>query len=178
MKKIFLVLLCCSFSLFFSCHRVEKNTKSIGMANPVKDCTPEYLLEAMGVSFNEPAESQEILYSSISDSIAQMRFNWKGCNCIARIKSSDKMDDISGCYYDWEKEIQTKIGWCDAVIKYAVIQDGNIVAVCNWYDVVPGLLYSFSMVVPGIGPGDVSDVAELVQDLATQTYVITQHEVE
>ncbi|MBQ5471571.1 MAG: hypothetical protein IIT58_06160 [Treponema sp.] len=170
MKKVFVIFSILLSVSMISCRRIDnKNKGTIGMPNPIKACTAEDL-EKAGFAFIVPSESQEVSYSIISDSIAQMSFNWKGCDCNARMQSEKELKDISGYWYTWETEYDSKVSGCDAKVKYATKEDGNIAAVCLWFDSNNGYLYSFSMTVPGIGPGDISDVGTLVLNLAEQTY--------
>lgn len=174
----FIVALCVAI-----CFKLQKNRKSdfkCGLPNPVRECSAEEVLEKTGFSFKVPSEAEDVHYSVIAGNLAQMNFVWSGCDCTARIKAAEgvELEDISGCWYNWEKVSDEKIGWCKAVAKYLTTEKGNVVAVCSWIDAVPGIVYSFSMDIPGLGPGDIDDIRRLCLKLAEETWVPAQGDVE
>ena len=164
MKYILFVL---TVTLFLSCSGNNKSTKRlIGMSNPVKEVSYEYIQDNLNLSFSYPSEAVEIHYSVISDNLAQMSFVWNGCDCLARKKYCNNYEDISGLYYSWEKEASEKINGHDIKVRYLTIENGNVIANAVWYDSKKALMTSFYMNIPGIGPGDIDDIRRLCLELA------------
>jgi len=114
------------------------------IANPWTETTPEELVETLGLSFNPPEGAQEIVYRMLeSEALAEMQFVYEGANCTARIKPAVEFEDISGMYYEWEDSGECEIQYCPGAWMQ-MAADGQTVALCLWYDVVPGLMYSVS----------------------------------
>lgn len=181
MKKIVCLLL--GALCFVSCAKPAKksvNSRLVGMPNPVRECSREEVLSQTGFTFKVPQQAEDVHFSVIGGKLAQMNFVWSGCDCTCRIKASEgvELEDISGYWYNWEKVTDEKIGWCKAVAKYLTTEKGNVVAVCNWIDVVPGIVYSFSMDIPGLGPGDIDDIRRLCLKLSEECWVPAQGDVE
>lgn len=178
MKKI--VLLISVVCLVAGCDRPGKSSRAVGLPNPVRECSAQEVLEKTGFKFNIPQGGEDVHYSVIGGTLAQMNFVWSGCDCIARAKAtgSVELEDISGYYYNWEKITEETVGWCKAQAKYLTTEMGNVIAVCNWIDVVPGVVYSFSMDIPGLGPGDIDDIRRLCLKLSNETWIPLQGDVE
>lgn len=119
----------------------------IGMPNPVHESTAEEILRKVGVSFAIPEGAENVHYSVIGDSLAQMDFVWNKAECTARAELSNELSlkDISGFYYDWKNSADVKIGYNNAKAKWTKDENGNSVGICIWWDGVPGIMYSVSM---------------------------------
>lgn len=176
MKKSFFIVLV--LLTLMSCHKSNssKFTNTSRIPNPLVQSSAQEILNKLGFSFKIPEGAQEISYSIIADELAQMDFTWNAIKCCARIKASSQAEDISGCYYSWEKVYPAKISYNDVSVKYITESDGNIIAAATWYDKAPGISYSFTLSVPGIGPGNIDDVGELCRSLAEETWIQTQGE--
>lgn len=185
MNKFFCVLALFCVIVFAGCEKrpaggQSKNAGMAGMVNPMKCSGPEEILEVLGVEFKVPEMAQEVKYFLIGNRLAQMDFFWKGIDCTARIRLCEEkvLEDISGMYYSWETESDCEIGWCRGKVKYVTRNDGAIVSVCCWLDGRSGVLYSLSMIIPGIGPGDISDVKGLIEKIAYETWIPCESKVE
>lgn len=159
--------------IFASClsGRTTKESDSVVyIPNPVTKATPRQIMEGLGVEFLVPLNATDISYSIIADKIAQMSFIWINARCCARIQSTSQLEDISGMYYEWNKEEPCRIGWCDGVVKLLDKENSDeSTGVCLWYDAAPGLMYSLSME----GNANVDNLTNLAQ----QIYKTTQKEV-
>lgn len=140
MKRFFLLLLL-PLLLLSGCKQ-----KQVQMPNPVVESSFEEIQEKLGITFGIPKDAENIYYSIIAGDLAQMDFIWQEAECTARIKASTstELEDISGFYYEWDKEIELPVGYNSATARWSVI-DGQTVGICIWQDIVPGLTYSVSM---------------------------------
>ena len=140
MKRLFLLLLLPLF-LFISCKQ-----KQVEMPNPVVESSFEEIQQKMGITFGIPKDAENIYYSIIAGDLAQMDFTWQEAECTARIKASTttELEDISGFYYEWDKEIELPVGYNSATARW-IEADGETIGICIWQDIVPGLTYAVSM---------------------------------
>ena len=140
MKRLFLLLLL-PLLLFISCKQ-----KQVQMPNPVVESSFEEIQEKLGITFGLPKDAEDIYYSIIAGDLAQIDFIWQGAECTARIKASTstELEDISGFYYKWEKEVELPVGYNSATARWFE-GDGETIGICIWQDIVPGLTYSVSM---------------------------------
>lgn len=116
------------------------------MPNPVVESTFEEIQQKLGITFGIPKDAENIYYSIIAGDLAQMDFIWQETECTARIKpsTSTELEDISGFYYEWNKEIEIPVGYNTATARW-IESDGETIGICIWQDIVPGLTYSVSM---------------------------------
>ena len=140
MKRLFLLLLL-PLLLLSGCRQ-----KQVQMPNPVLESSFEEIQEKLGITFGIPKDAENIYYSIISGDLAQMDFIWQEAECTARIKASTstELEDISGFYYEWDKEIELPVGYNSATARW-IEADGETIGICIWQDIVPGLTYSVSM---------------------------------
>ena len=118
----------------------------LDMENPWTETTPEAMVETIGLSFSLPEGAEEIAYRMLeSEALAEVQFVLNGSQCTARIRPSMGFEDISGMYYDWTMVEDCEILWCPGKVMQTEA-DGQYVALCLWYDVVPGLMYSVSVI--------------------------------
>ena len=138
--KHFLLLLI-PLLLFCGCKQ-----KQVEMPNPVVESTFEEIQQKLGITFGIPKDAENIYYSIIAGDLAQMDFIWQETECTARIKpsTSTELEDISGFYYEWNKEIEIPVGYNTATARWFE-SDGEITGIVIWQDIVPGLTYSVSM---------------------------------
>ena len=116
------------------------------MPNPVVESSFEEIQEKLGITFGIPKDAENIYYSIIAGDLAQMDFTWQEAECTARIKASTstELEDISGFYYEWDKEIELPVGYNSATARW-IESDGETIGICIWQDIVPGLTYAVSM---------------------------------
>ena len=140
MKRLFLLLLLPLF-LMTGCKQ-----KQVEMPNPVVESSFEEIQEKLGITFGIPKDAENIYYSIIAGDLAQMDFTWQEAECTARIKASTttELEDISGFYYEWDKEIELPVGYNSATARW-IEADGETIGICIWQDIVPGLTYAVSM---------------------------------
>ena len=137
----FSLLLLLPLLLFCGCRK-----KQVEMPNPIVESSSEEILQKLGITFGIPKDAENIYYSIIAGELAQMDFIWQDAECTARIKASTttELEDISGYYFEWDKEVELPVGYNSAKARWSVI-DGQTVGICIWQDIVPGLTYSVSM---------------------------------
>lgn len=115
---------------------------AVGMANPWRETTQEELLETLGVTFGVPEGAEDVVYRVLeSEGVAEMQFAWQGTEYIARIRSAEAFEDISGFFYDWNSVEECEISWCAGQLLRADTDAGSV-WLCLWYDAAPGLMYS------------------------------------
>ena len=136
-----LLLLFIPLLLFCGCKQ-----KQVEMPNPVVESTFEEIQQKLGITFGIPKDAENIYYSIIAGDLAQADFIWQETECTARIKpsTSTELEDISGFYYEWNKEIEIPVGYNTATARW-IESDGETIGICIWQDIVPGLTYSVSM---------------------------------
>ena len=139
--KRFSLLLLLPLLLFCGCRK-----KQVEMPNPIVESSSEEILQKLGITFGIPKDAENIYYSIIAGELAQMDFTWQEAECTARIKASTttELEDISGYYFEWDKEVELPVGYNSAKARWSVIDD-QTVGICIWQDIVPGLTYSVSM---------------------------------
>ena len=171
-----LLLIFISFTLIFSSCQNKKSAKKgqnlIGMANPMRESTNQQIYEKFSLSFNIPSESEDEKFFIIQDKVAQFSFSWHSLECISRFAPGAEMADISGLYYDWEKNYSEIIDGKEIYVRYVMTSGGDIISSSHFFDEVNKINYSFSISVIGIGPGDIDDVGELCKKLALQCWQI------
>ena len=125
----------------------ENRPVVIGMPNPIRESTAEDILNTLGVTFSVPEGAENVQYSVIGDSLAQMDFVWNNAECTARAEPSGEtsLKDISGFYYNWKNSAELKVGYNEAKANWTKDENGNSVGICIWWDAAPGIMYSVSM---------------------------------
>ncbi len=119
----------------------------VEMPNPIVESSFEEIQQKLGITFGIPNGAENIYYSIIAGNLAQMDFVWQETECTARIKpsTSTELEDISGYYYEWDKEIELPVGYNSATARWIETDSGQTIGICIWQDIVPGLTYSVSM---------------------------------
>ncbi len=147
----------------------ENRPVVIGMPNPIRESTAEDILNTLGVTFVVPEGAENVQYSVIGDSLAQMDFVWNKAECTARAEPSGEtsLKDISGFYYNWKNSAELKVGYNEAKANWTKDENGNSVGICIWWDAAPGIMYSVSM------KSDAN--AENLKKLANAVYVQMQN---
>lgn len=138
--------------------------------SPITDVSLDELLKATNLSLLPVDGAEDVNYAIIDKGsegkIAEMNFIMDGKNYCYRAMTTSNVSpfDISGFYYNWDKTENVKVNYCDAT--YVSCDDASNV---YWLDVVPGVVYSLSVIQP-------TEQRELV-DLANKIFVPTQGEV-
>ncbi|MBR3494363.1 MAG: hypothetical protein IKH38_02955 [Clostridia bacterium] len=148
---------------------------AVGMINPWVDLTAEELLAESGLSFGVPEGAKNVIYRYLpSQGLAEMQFTIDGDEFCARILpvalEEGQLMNISGMYFAWEYEEPVTVGRCPGTIGQAQTGSEDWVELCQWYDLVPGLMYSLSVSTTDLDGLDLTAVAE-------QVYVPVQGEV-
>lgn len=145
MKNTVLVIIALALcaSCVFGCQAPA--SQEAGLPNPMVESNPEEILQKLGVEFLVPEGAEDVRYFIISGKMAEMQFRLDGSDCNARIQPEPEFTDISGMYYDWNQTENFSIGACEGK-RMIASEDGKPVSCCLWYDTVPGLMYSLSVV--------------------------------
>ena len=141
--------------------------ETMGMANPWEDMTREQLEETSGVAFGLPEGAEEVVYRWLeSEGLAEMNFTLDGDEYCARIQPAaleiGQLMNISGMFFDWENEEEITVGHCPGTLGQAQTGSEEYVELCQWYDLVPGLMYSLSVYTTEPDGLDLTAVAEMV----------------
>ncbi len=124
----------------------EQNTQ---IGNPWIDTDREGLLEATGFEMDAPKGASDLHYSYM-ENMGQLKFTLDGNKWCYRIQPAEKLEDISGAYYEWDVEDPGTVAgkeavflaWSDADENTEYIDDVAGAQVVNWFDPEAGLTYS------------------------------------
>ncbi len=138
-----------------------------GVVNPLKETDAEGIMKTLGLEFGIPEGAKDLMYFTISDEIAEMRFTDSSENqYTARIKPAQEWEDISGMYHQWtETDEEGTIGSSQVTTMTCLREEGDEekdAKVCLWYDKTPGLMYSLSAVGDDLSKLDLLSYAEQV----------------
>lgn len=179
MKKILAVLM--SATVLFSlaaCASQNKEAETAaadsemyisGMANPWVDSDRAGVLEATGFDLAAPADAANIAYSYMPGTgMAQMNYTQNGSMWVIRVQPSDKLEDISGIYCEWNNIFETEVAGMEA-IEYSYVsgtEDGfadstDCTRVINWYDAQNSAVYSLSVTGTELNGLDTAVYAEM-----------------
>lgn len=143
--SVIIALLLC-VSCVFGCQApASQEGAQSSLSNPMVESSPEEILEKIGVEFLVPEGAEEVKYFIISNQMAEMQFRLNGSDCSARVQPETELTDISGMYYDWSQTDNCSIGWCEGKLMRSS-EGEKPVSCCLWYDHVPGLMYSLSVI--------------------------------
>lgn len=81
---------------------VPVETKMSGMPNPIKQVEDAKAFEALGIYIVLPEDVEEVHYSTISETTAQAKFQWKDADFTYRGAETDK--DITGVYEERKED--------------------------------------------------------------------------
>lgn len=135
--------------------------------SPIYDVSLDELLKATNLSLLPVEGAEDVNYAIIDQGskgkMAEMNFIMDGKNYCYRAMITNDISpfDTSGLYYKWDVTEDVKVNYCDAT--YESCDDASAI---YWLDVVPGVVYSLSVIQP-------TEKSELV-DLANQIFVPTQ----
>lgn len=115
------------------------------IANPWVDSDKEGVITATNVELDVPEDAENVEYSYLTtENLGQVTFSRGNENWIYRAMMSDTFEDISGMYYTWDNEEEVEVSGRQAVL-YDYNSDQEVVWMINWYDAVPGIMYSLSV---------------------------------
>lgn len=131
-----------AFSAFADGQEVS-GTPLAGMPNPLSEASVKDILEKIGVSLPAPdfANSASWFIIDGDPTIGELRFAVVEQNYVYRVAPANAFIDISGMYYTWKDTANAKVGYNEAKVSLNKGEQGII----QWYDVVPGLMYSLSV---------------------------------
>lgn len=134
------------------------------IANPWTSSDKEGVLEATGFEMTAPEGATDVLYSYMEDEkLAQMDYELDGMIFVYRMQMADEFTDISGMYYEWDNEEDGTVSNRDAKYYVHVGSDTeDSVQTVNWYDAVPGVMYSLSAMGSDLDGMDIQAYAESI----------------
>ncbi len=133
-----------------------------GMANPWTTSDREGVLAATGFDMEAPEGATDVVYSYMEDDmLAQMDYTLDGMVFIYRMQFANEFTDISGMYYTWDAEEDGVVTNREAkYYNYVGSETEDGVQVVNWYDAVPGVMYSLSVTGSDLDGMDIQAYAE------------------
>lgn len=142
------------------------------LANPWVDTTPE-ALKASGLAFGVPEGAKDVKYRWLeSDGLAEMQFKLDDDEYCARVQKAElsggELLNISGIYVEWEHEENITVDRCNGTIALAKTGSEDWVELCQWYDADAQLMYSLSVYTTDPDGLDLTAVAQMVYNPATQ----------
>lgn len=137
----------------------DENTQ---IANPWTESDKDGVLEATGFEMTAPEGATNVLYAYMAeDKLAQMDYELDGMTFVYRMQMTDEFTDISGMYYDWDAEEDGTVSEREAkYYNYVGSDTEDGVQVVNWYDAVPGVMYSLSATGSDLDGMDIQAYAE------------------
>ena len=119
-------------------------------ANPWVDLTADQLTAVSGLSFGVPEGAQDVIYRYLpGENLAEMQFILDQDEYCARIQPAalqeGEMMNIADIYFAWENEENVTISRCSGTIGQAQTGSEEWVELCQWYDAVPGIMYSLAV---------------------------------
>lgn len=144
------------------------------MANPWVESDKDGVLAATGIELNVPEDATEVLYTYLSDeNLAQVSYSTPGNKWVYRGRMADAFEDISGMFCEWDTKEEVDVAGRPAIL-YDFYSDQENVWMINWYDGVPGIMYSLSVTAANIDDLDGLDM----QGAAEAVFVPMQDEVD
>ncbi len=132
------------------------------IANPWTTSDKEGVLAATGFEMEAPEGATDVIYSYLEeDKLAQMDYVLDGMTFVYRMQMTDEFTDISGMEYQWDSEDDGDVSGREA--KYYAYVGSDVedsVQTVNWYDVVPGVMYSLSAMGSDLDGMDIQYYAE------------------
>lgn len=122
----------------------ESADQNVTVVNPVREVTPEEMVESTGISLKVPDDAMDVIYYVIAGEspIAQAVFTVNEKEYCLRACATAEFEpvDISGLYYDWEVVEDVEVGYCAGKV-YLTGETGYI----SWLDIAPGINYNLTM---------------------------------
>lgn len=151
MKKIALALLSGAMLLGVSACTSQKpegeeEEITTGVVNPIKEVTEEEMTKITGIDLPPIQGMENIVYSTINDTVAQAEFDYNGHHYCLRARptfkttaqeAEEELGELAGLYYEWQDVQDTTVKGRQARLYVA----SNNHAYVGWVDVVPGIEY-------------------------------------
>ncbi len=130
--------------------------------NPWITSDKEGVLAATGFEMEAPEGATDVLYYYLEDEkLAQMDYSLDGMTFVYRMQMADEFTDISGMEYDWDSENDGTVSNREAkYYSYVGSDTEDSVQMVNWYDIVPGVMYSLSATGSDLDGMDIQYYAE------------------
>ncbi len=164
MKKFLVIALSvlCVFALASCANKKTEAEPTVGMPNPWEDTDAKDFVEKSGLDLNVPEGAENVSYRVLTETkLGEMRFTLNGVEFIARIKSVGEWEDLSGIYVTWDSTEDCEISYCSGKLMTGKL-DGETVELVEWFDIVPGVMYSLSCSDKDLDGLDIIAVAEQV----------------
>lgn len=156
MKKLTALLLAAAmiFALC-ACGNDTEPAESEGnaqIANPMVEVDETELQNALGVALSAPEGAENIKYFLIGGNLGEVQFDYNGAEHTYRAQKTDKLEDISGVYFNDPEAVNS-----DGVCTITVEKDGSL-GTATWY--ADGFSYAISM-----GEGATANALQTMYDL-------------
>jgi hypothetical protein len=144
----------------------EETTAAAQLANPWTESDRDGVIEATGFEMDAPEGATDVFYSYMEEGkLAQMTYTLNGEEWTYRMQMTSEFTDLSGMNYEWTSVEDGTVSGRTAKYYYYGTGDlnnteVNDVEVVNWYDIVPGIMYSLSVTGPDLNGLDIQVVAE------------------
>lgn len=144
----------------------ENVSETEGMANPWEESDSEDIFASLGIFVTPPEGASDVSFEkNMDESIAQMLFKLDepdpNMKYTYRVKKSEKFEDISGLYYDWDVDADCMVGACEGKT-YRAFADGQTIDSVLWYDADEKLMYSVSTAAEDLDGFDLVAIAGMV----------------
>lgn len=164
MKKVLMIVLSvlCVLALASCANKKAEEESTVGMSNPWEDTDAEGFVEKTGLDLNVPEEAENVIFRVLTETkLGEMRFTLDGVTYNARIQYTDEWEDLSGIYVSWDSTEDCEVSYCSGKLMTGK-SDGETVKLVEWFDIVPGVMYSLSCSGKDVDGVDVVAVAEQV----------------
>ena len=140
----------------------ETSEDDTQVENPWTTSDKDGVLAATGFEMEAPEGATDVLYYYLEDDkLAQMDYVLDGMTFVYRMQMADEFTDISGMEYDWDSEDDGTVS--DRTAKYYSYVGSDTedsIQMVNWYDIVPGVMYSLSVTGSDLDGMDIQYYAE------------------
>ena len=120
----------------------------------MRPAKPDEIKKIMGHEFVIPEGASIVTYRVSDSMMAESTFDLGDTQCRLTMKRTDRFEDISGLYYNWDEESEIKINGKDAILyKYGKV------SCCMWYDDTDGTMYCVSVIGDGSSSVNVEELS-------------------
>ena len=120
----------------------------------MRPAKPDEIKKIMGHGFLIPGGASIVTYRVSDSMMAESTFDLKDSQCRLTMKKTDRFEDISGLYYNWDEESEIKINGKEAILyKYGKV------SCCMWYDDSDGTMYCVSVIGDGSSSVNVEELS-------------------
>lgn len=113
-----------------------------GMPNPMVE-TDAAGVQAFGIPYSLPEGAENVQYFIIADEMVDIRFTLGNREYTVRMAPMNEFTDISGYCYDGE-ETDVEVRGIAGKLETILLDDGDV-QIVEFYDAVPGIMYSVSV---------------------------------